>query len=123
MASGKRRYFTVACLILSCLCKTLSAQVIPVTTDSSRFYRSIESFSKKRKITRFVYGLFLKPVPSLSKNEIKILKKLPLKSDRGYEGKVIRNIHITTLDPFEYSEKDSAVLPLGFLYKGIKGGN
>jgi len=88
------------------------AQKIPVTNDSTKVYKNIESFSVKRKSTRFVYELLFRPVV---KNQAgkhvkkKVYKKLIKKPYSAFEGKIIRNINITTLDPFGNSIADTIV--------------
>jgi hypothetical protein len=78
-------------------------------TDTSTVYRDIETFSKKSRFTKFMYSLVFKPVASSS------LKKRPPKLVHlpygNFEGKVIRNINIITLDPFGYSVSDTGIRP------------
>src|SRR6185369_14162994 len=94
------------------------AQQVPATTDSSKIYRDIEKYSKKRKSTRFIHGIFFKPVnvPVERKTKTKKRKNL-LKPYREVEGKIIREIHIETLDPFGYSVTDTIAVPQNYLYK------
>ncbi len=93
-------------IITICCCQLFYAQEKPVKKDSLRGYRNIERYSKKRGITKFIHKLIFKPVDSKKpKNRKK--DKVVLKSYENYEGKIIRNINITTLDPFGFSEKDS----------------
>lgn len=94
------------------------AQPVIVKTDSSTVYGDIEAFSKKSKFTRFIYGLVFKPVASIpAKKKPPLLLQVPY---ADYEGKVIRNINIVTLDPFGFSARDTAVLPQKIL---LKSGN
>jgi hypothetical protein len=88
------------------------AQQTPIKPDSSKVYRNIETFSKKNKFTKFMYGMVFKPVATT-----KLSKKRPKPSHSPYdnvEGKIIRNIDIVTLDPFGYSVKDTAAVPHNF---------
>ncbi|HEU4497617.1 MAG TPA: hypothetical protein VFR70_11245, partial [Flavobacterium sp.] len=78
--------------------------------DSLKGYRTIERYSKKRGFTRFLYKLIFKPVDSKEPDN-KPKDKVVLKSYSQFEGKIIRNINIATLDPFGFSEKDSARKP------------
>src|SRR4030043_1847708 len=96
------------------------AQEIPVKTDSTNIYKNIESYSKRSKFTTFMYRLIFKPVaPILRKKEVKKkgYKKLIQKPYITFEGKIIRNINIITLDPFRYSGIDTTVAKQNFLYK------
>ena len=72
-------------------------------------YRSIETFSKKRPFTAFMHRIFFKPVASilLKKRHSRLLQL----QYRNFEGKIIRNIGIVTLDPFGYSVDDTAITP------------
>jgi hypothetical protein len=96
------------------------AQQIAVKTDSTRIYRNIENFSKKGKFTKFMYGLFFKPVATVSSKKNpkkKVYKKLIQKPYSAFEGKTIRNINIETLDPFGYTIADTIVANQNFLAK------
>lgn len=93
-------------LFTICSCQIISAQEKPVKKDSLRGYRSIEAYSKKRGFTKFLHKLIFKSVDS-KKPKNKKQDKVVLKDYGKVEGKIVRNIHITTLDPFGFSEKDS----------------
>jgi len=86
------------------------AQQDSVKTDSTHLYKNIESYSKRNKFTGFIYRLIFKPASSDLKNteaRKKAYKKLIQKPYGNFEGKIIRNIHIVTLDPFGYSVSDT----------------
>jgi len=96
------------------------AQQKPVVKDSTKIYSEIESFSKRGKFTKFMYSLIFKPVAhgtSAKKSKKKVYKKLIQKPYSAFEGKVIRNINIETLDPFGYSIGDSIYRSPNFLSK------
>lgn len=80
------------------------AQKTPVKKDSTKVYKSIESFSVKRKFTKYMYSIFFKPLGNPPK---KGYKKLTRKPYSAFEGKIIRKINIETLDPFGYSIADT----------------
>src|SRR5205809_495198 len=84
------------------------AQQPPAKKDSTKLYRDIQEFSKKRKSTNFLYRFFFRPValPASQKIKSKQKAKLP-RPYSDFEGKIIRAIHITTLDPFGYSVTDT----------------
>src|SRR5688572_16119320 len=85
------------------------SQQKPVQADSSEFYRDIEKFSKKRKSTKLLYGIFFRPVKAPPSTGVRKNKKYrPSQEYRQAEGKIIREIYITTLDPFGYSVTDTA---------------
>ncbi len=81
-------------------------------------YKKIEQYSSKRKLTSFMQGLLLRPV---------IFSKEPVPESPGihvneryyqYEGKIIRNINIATLDPFGFSVHDTNAYPRSIIEKG-----
>src|SRR5665648_434203 len=79
------------------------AQQTPVKKDSTHIYENIETFSEKGKFTRFIYRLVFKPVsPRSKKREVKRKRyKEPIQKPYStFEGKIIRNINIVTLNPF-----------------------
>jgi hypothetical protein len=94
------------------------AQKTPAKIDSTKVYKSIESFSLQSKFTRFAYQFFFKPVtPNTSKKSSrkKAYKTLKQKPYSAFEGKIIRHINIETLDPFKFSIADTVVRPPGFI--------
>lgn len=108
------------------LCVSMSefafAQQPPAKKDSTKLYRDIQEFSKKRKSTNFLYQFLFRPVtlPSAQKIKSKKKEKLP-RPYSDFEGKIIRDIHITTLDPFGYSVTDTAKQTQNFLSKAGNG--
>ncbi len=81
------------------------------------FYKKIEDYSSQRKVTSALCGFILKPVSACSTSVPEIPGSKPSESYSAFEGKVIRNIHITTLDPFGYSITDTAAKPHDFISK------
>ena len=93
------------------------AQDIP-DTNHTKVYKKIEDYSSKRKITSLLHEFLLKPVVS---------SDVPVQADQDnhivdtysrFEGKIIRNITITTLDPFGHSIFDTTLYPRSYLEKG-----
>ncbi len=92
------------------------AQQKPIARDTTAIYKEIEAYSKRSKFTQFMYGLFFKPVASQKKKpRRKAYKKLIQKPYSTFEGKIIRNINIETLDPFGNSIGDSIVASPNFI--------
>lgn len=86
------------------------AQQPDVAVDSVKVYKSIEQYAKKNKVSTFLYRLFFRsPSTSMENDTIKKKPKgYPIpKPYTSYEGKIIRNIYIETLDPFRNSVKDT----------------
>ncbi len=88
------------------------AQQTTVKRDSTKLYKTIESFSGRSKFTKFMYHMVFKPATSVKKK--KVYKKLIQKPYKTFEGKIIRNIDIITLDPFGYSAIDTTVAKRNF---------
>ena len=96
------------------------AQQPQAKKDSTILYKNIESYSKGSKFKTFIYGLIFKPVIVISKKKEvkkKVYKKLIQKPYSTFEGKIIRNINIITLDPFGYSVTDTSTVSQSFLYR------
>lgn len=102
-------------LLLACSL-TSYAQKNEVEKDSSKGYRNIEKYSKKRKFTKFIHKLIFNPVSKTTVVKPKS-QKVVSKNYNLYDGKIIRNIEITTLDPFGYSDSDSTQKPKNFVHK------
>jgi hypothetical protein len=90
------------------------AQEATVHKDSTDLYENIETYSEQNGFTQFMFRLFFKPVAPVTpqKTQNKQLKQKPYSS---FEGKIIRNINIVTLDPFENSIGDTIKASLSFL--------
>ncbi len=79
--------------------------------DSTKVYVKIEEYSQKRKFTKFIHKLIFQPVKSRSSGKKNRPETVRPVSYRKYEGKIIRYINITTLDPFGFSETDTTRKP------------
>ncbi|MDX9946223.1 MAG: hypothetical protein RBS38_02575 [Bacteroidales bacterium] len=113
-----RRSFTLIFAIIS-ISYFASAQQDSIKTDSTKLYQDIESYSKRSKLNEFFYRLIFKPVTPGSKDHgvrRKTYKKLIQKPYSTFEGKIIRNIDVITLDPFGYSATDTTASKPNFLY-------
>jgi hypothetical protein len=109
-------------LILLVLLFFLSGEIAMAQSQvqkDSGIYKRIEAYSNKRKFSKFVYGLFFKPViavlPVPAKKKIKQIQVQ--KPYSTFEGKIIRSIQISTLDPFGYSVKDTASIKQNIFYR------
>jgi hypothetical protein len=74
-------------------------------------YKAIESYSQKSKLTRFLHRLIFKPVDPKTGHKVTKPKVKKSKPYRKAEGKIVRGIFITTLDPFGYNIQDTTVHP------------
>lgn len=68
-------------------------------------YQKIETFSHKRKASKFLYRLIFRNIP-----DSVVVPNTDNLSDKKYEGKYIRNIHIESIDPLgtsrNFTEKE-----------------
>ncbi len=114
------RNIVILSVIVLFLSESVLGQVTPSNKDSTKIYKDIESYSKKNKFTRFMYQFFFKPVTvNSAKKKVKKkgYRKLIQTSYSAFEGKIIRQINITTLDPFGYSISDTSMSPKGSMIK------
>jgi hypothetical protein len=93
------------------------AQQTTVKSDTTHLYKDIETYSKRNKFNTFMYSLIFKPIAIISKKgaKKKVYKKLIQKPYSTFQGKIIRNINIVTLDPFGNSVNDTARITQNFL--------
>ncbi len=80
------------------------AQEKKTENDTIKLYEEIEEFSEKTKVTRFLHGLVFRSTKQSGRAG---LRRQQRRSFRDYEGKIIRNIIIETLDPFGNSINDT----------------
>jgi hypothetical protein len=86
--------------------------------DTTKFYKSIEAFSRKNKFTLLAYRLlFESATPTQHKGTWHGAKARIQKPYSSFEGKIIRHITIQTLDPFGNSIGDSIRVLNGTLSK------
>ena len=100
----KQKIFLI--LLLFCFATVSFSQANKPKKDSLEMYVDIQAYSKKNAFTKFMHKLVFEPINVKSKK-----KKIVRKKQVNFEGKIIRNITITTLDPFGYSEIDSTKSP------------
>lgn len=89
-------------LLVFSYCPLSFSQVRQVKEDSSAVYKDIQTYSKKNKFTKLLHKLIFEPV-NVKRKKKRVLPRIQQK----FEGKIIRNITIETLDPFGYSNADS----------------
>lgn len=74
-------------------------------------YKGIEDYSKRSKFTKVLHKLIFKSVSNNSAKKSKDYISEIQDLYKEYEGKIIRNIKIETLDPFGYSVSDTMRKP------------
>ncbi len=93
------------------------AQEKPGQAGDSGVYKKIEDYSTRRKFTSLLHDLILKPVLNTSSVSTSLPGKPAPSISGNFEGKIIRQIHVVTLDPFGYSIHDTMAGPRSFLEK------
>ena len=114
------RKFFILFLVTISISDFANAQQDSVKTDSTQLYRNIESYSKRSKFNGFIYRLIFKPAATdstIKAAKRRAYKKLLQNQYNTFEGKIIRNIDIETLDPFGYSVSDTTVRRQNILSK------
>src|SRR5512145_167460 len=81
------------------------SQQTHIKKDSTKLYEHIESFSTRSWVARILYPLLFNPAKTKPKINYKTINLLQ-KTYSAFEGKIIRNINIETLDPFKNSIAD-----------------
>ncbi|PRY98267.1 hypothetical protein [Marinilabilia salmonicolor] len=92
------------------------AQDSIVPKEPPHLYENIETYSERTGFTKFMFRLFFKPVSSAPAQKM-VNKRLKQKPYKFFEGKIIRQINIVTLDPFGNSIGDTISGSLNFLSK------
>jgi hypothetical protein len=104
------RHMILLLFFFLCTIECLWAQQTKPVVDSTDFYNDIQTYSKKSKFTRFIYRIIFRPTKTSLPKKVakkKNRKKSIQKPYSNYEGKIIRNISIETLDPFGYTIADT----------------
>jgi hypothetical protein len=97
-------------ILMLCCYQVSFSQLIKVKKDTSETNRESQSYLNKKRNSPFINGINIDSSASIKRKK-KQLKHLE------FEGKIIRNITITTLDPFGYSHLDTTIKPKGWIQK------
>jgi len=108
----KKQKNIILVFLFLCIQSSFSQENVP-KKDSIEAYKDIQIYSKKNKFTKLMHKLVFKPIYP---NRIRA-KKSVSKTYSKFQGKIIRNINIVTLDPFGYSEIDSTQRPRSWAQK------
>src|SRR5690606_29917614 len=88
-----------------------------LSEKNEKFLESLEQYKNKSKFNRFVHKLFIRNPKTQKGKSTSDRFGESQKSFKDAEGKIIRNIHIETYDPFGHSLTDSSDAPNSFLEK------
>lgn len=100
-----------------CTSGVVMAQEKTDSTYVSGVYKKIEEYSSRRKITNVIRELLLRPVITTTAPVPNVSNNLVSEPYICFEGKIIRSIRITTLDPFGYAINDTSTSPKSYLEK------
>lgn len=102
------------CIIIflfTCCWSTYAQETDSISTTHQQMEK-IEEFSKKGKLTRQLHKLLFRSKKANVNTQVQAIKQPDLEYDfEKFQGKIIRNIHIETYDPFGYSIQDSTRFP------------
>ena len=111
------RNIFISLMLGVCTCGVVLAQKESDSTNVSGVYKKIEEYSSRHKLTSIIQTLLLRPVITTTTPIPKVSNNLISDPYICYEGKVIRSITITTLDPFGFSIPDTGARPRSFVEK------
>lgn len=97
-------------IIDSVLYKTLEEKSTEKAFQDTARYEALEKFSKKSKLTRTLHRIFFRPIIKETAPKAGFEPRTKNPHLRA-QGKIIRKIVITTLDPFGYNLSDTSVHP------------
>lgn len=103
-----------SCLLLLLLfgCWNTFAQEKDSISTTQQQMEKIEEFSKKGKLTRQLHKLLFRSKASNVNTNVQAIQQPDFDYDfEKFQGKVVRNIHIETYDPFGFSIHDSDKIP------------
>ncbi|KIQ14545.1 hypothetical protein RT99_22110 [Flavobacterium sp. MEB061] len=94
------------CFFLQSICAQVDKPKPETKKDSAAMYKKIQNYSKKHKFTKTLHKLLFR-ANKPKKKEAEIIEK----DTANYDGKIIRNITVVTLDPFGHSIADTTARP------------
>lgn len=113
----KLKALVFAFLIYLSYCSPVLAQQNQTKNDTAKVYRAIEKYSQKRKATQYLHRLIFEPLSKPTAPKALPKRAIKKQSLNRFEGKIIRSIQITTLDPFGYSVNDTNQKPKSANYR------
>ena len=104
-------------MLIFCISGVAFAQEKPDSVEIPNVYKQIEEYSSRHQFTKAIHGLLIKPVTSSAVVAPAVTSNQISEPYVRYEGKIIRNINIATLDPFGFLLTDTNAKPRSYLEK------
>ena len=112
----RKKYQSLLLIVVILSFQSLCCQEQGKVKDTARVYKAIENYSKGSKFKTFVYKLLFEPISKQKVTKV-VVAKMKKQNYKKFEGKIIRRIRVTTLDPFSYSVTDTNQVPTKKLAK------
>jgi hypothetical protein len=106
----RKKYHSLLLIVVIFSFQSLCCQEQGKVKDTARVYKAIENYSKGSKFKTFVYKLLFEPISNKKDTKV-VVAKMKKQNYKKFEGKIIRRIRVTTLDPFSYSVIDTNQVP------------
>ncbi len=106
----RKKYHSLLLIVVIFSFQSLCCQEQGKVKDTARVYKAIENYSKGSKFKTFVYKLLFEPISNKKVTKV-VVAKMKKQNYKKFEGKIIRRIRVTTLDPFSYSVIDTNQVP------------
>lgn len=98
-------------VLILLLCSQVNiAQKKDIKKDTLKIYKKIEVYANKNKFNKFLYGLVFRSTNTNTNNDEST--NIINNEFKKFEGKIIREIQIETLDPFGYSSTNDLQEPI-----------
>lgn len=94
------KWMVCMAIILSCISNTFHAQIVESKQDSTQVIQAEKQGEKKKGL---IFSGFLRDKKMQDTSKTIGHRKLTQKPYKNYEDKIIREIKVTTLDPFDYT--------------------
>lgn len=105
----KKYHLFLIIFICFCCCCTFAQTNDSINTTEEQMQK-LEELSKKGKLTRQLHKLLVRKKPKNVNTNIQAVQQTDYDFEK-YQGKIVRNIHIETYDPFGFSIQDSTRIP------------
>jgi hypothetical protein len=83
--------------------------------DSAKVYKALREIAEKKTFSKWLFSIIFTIPENVKKPPKRRTKRIVQKSYNYFEGKIIRDINILTLDPFGYDIRDTSIKPNGFV--------